>query len=91
MTGQEIAGPLIVAGSFERTTGMTPEDVAARGGWPEVLHPDDRERSMALLAEVAKGSTVVTTWARYPIRSPMLANVWNNTYSESTRACRWLG
>lgn len=54
----DTAVPNIVAGSFERTTGMTPEDVEKRGGWLAVIHPDDRERSLALLGEMAKGRTV---------------------------------
>lgn len=33
--------PSIVAGSFERTTGFTIEQVAEKGGWLNVLHPDD--------------------------------------------------
>jgi two-component system, cell cycle sensor histidine kinase and response regulator CckA len=61
MTGQ-VAVPNIVAGSFERTTGMTAEEVAARGGWAAVIHPDDRERSLALLAEMAKGRSVLNEY-----------------------------
>jgi PAS domain S-box-containing protein len=37
-----IANPTIVAGSFERTTGMTPEQAADRGGWAALIHPEDR-------------------------------------------------
>jgi PAS domain S-box-containing protein len=33
--------PRIVAGSFERVTGYTPEELEVRGGWPEIVHPDD--------------------------------------------------
>lgn len=58
----DTALPNIVAGSFERTTGMTPVDVANRGGWANVIHPDDRERSMALLGEMAKGRTVLNEY-----------------------------
>jgi PAS domain S-box-containing protein len=61
MTGQVVV-PNIVAGSFERTTGMTAEEVAARGGWLAVIHPDDRDRSLALLAEMAKGRTVLNEY-----------------------------
>jgi PAS domain S-box-containing protein len=34
--------PEIVAGSFERTTGYTAEEVEAAGGWLALIHPDDR-------------------------------------------------
>jgi PAS domain S-box-containing protein len=34
----------IVGGSFERTTGYTPDEVQARGGWFQVVHHDDRAR-----------------------------------------------
>lgn len=61
MTGN-LAVPNIVAGSFERTTGMLPEEVAARGGWVAVIHPDDRERSLALLPELAKGRSVLNEY-----------------------------
>ncbi|MEN9579180.1 MAG: hypothetical protein RJA70_2189 [Pseudomonadota bacterium] len=54
--------PEIVAGSFERTTGLTPEQVEARGGWLQVLHPDDRERSIGLVADLAKGRSLVNEY-----------------------------
>jgi PAS domain S-box-containing protein len=41
------SAPRIVAGSFERITGYTPEEVEARGGWPEIMHPDDRAATHA--------------------------------------------
>ncbi len=43
--------PSIVAGSFQRVTSYTPEEVATRGGWLSVVHPEDRESISALLAE----------------------------------------
>jgi two-component system, cell cycle sensor histidine kinase and response regulator CckA len=58
----QVALPTIVAGSFERTTGMTAEEVAARGGWVAIIHPDDRERSLALMGEMAKGRSVLNEY-----------------------------
>lgn len=34
--------PTIIAGSFERVTGHTPESFQASGGWQQIIHPDDR-------------------------------------------------
>ncbi len=61
LSGQ-VALPTIVAGSFERTTGMTIDEVAARGGWAAVVHPEDRDRSLALLGELAKGRSVLNEY-----------------------------
>ncbi len=54
----EVALPEIVAGSFERTTGMTPQEVTDRGGWMAVVHPDDRDRSIGLISELAQARSV---------------------------------
>ncbi|TVQ91663.1 MAG: PAS domain-containing hybrid sensor histidine kinase/response regulator [Deltaproteobacteria bacterium] len=35
--------PSAVAGSFARLTGYEPEEVAALGGWLQIVHPEDRE------------------------------------------------
>jgi PAS domain S-box-containing protein len=51
--------PEIVAGSFERTTGFTAEEVAARGGWVECIHPDDRIRALGLVDTLMRGETLV--------------------------------
>jgi PAS domain S-box-containing protein len=58
----QVPVPSIVAGSFERTTGMTVEEVAARGGWLAVIHPDDRERSQALMKELGRGRSVLNEY-----------------------------
>ncbi|MCC6337892.1 MAG: PAS domain-containing protein [Myxococcales bacterium] len=44
--------PTIVAGSFERVTSYTPEEVGQRGGWFQLVHPDDRK---ALVERAAQG------------------------------------
>ncbi|MEW5742950.1 MAG: PAS domain-containing protein [Myxococcota bacterium] len=44
--------PSIVAGSFERVTTFTPDEVAQRGGWFEIVHPDDRR---ALVERASSG------------------------------------
>lgn len=51
--------PEVVAGSFERTTGYTPEEVAARGGWMECMHPEDRVRAKDLVDALMRGETLV--------------------------------
>jgi len=58
----ELALPEIVAGSFERTTGMTPQEVADRGGWVALIHPDDREHSRAMLPQLMQGHSVVNEY-----------------------------
>lgn len=62
-----VAIPDIVAGSFERTTGMTKEEVAARGGWTAIIHPDDRAQAMSRLPELRAGQSVLN---EYRIVSP---------------------
>ncbi|MEZ4374371.1 MAG: PAS domain-containing protein [Polyangiaceae bacterium] len=42
--------PKILAGSLEQATSYSPEDVAERGGWMSMIHPDD----MPDAAELAK-------------------------------------
>jgi PAS domain S-box-containing protein len=54
--------PVIVAGSFERTTGMSWAEVEARGGWLEVVHPDDRSLLSNGVGELAAGRTVVNEY-----------------------------
>lgn len=56
------AVPDIVAGSFERTTGLTPSEIEARGGWLQVVHPEDRARSMALFPELMKGRSLLNEY-----------------------------
>jgi diguanylate cyclase (GGDEF)-like protein/PAS domain S-box-containing protein len=36
-----------IVGAYERITGFTAEEITARGGWPGVVHPDDREKYLA--------------------------------------------
>lgn len=54
--------PSIVAGSFERTTGFEEEHIAERGGWVEVVHPDDRQRVVQESARFAEGKPVVLSY-----------------------------
>ncbi len=77
----QVALPTIVAGSFERTVGMTAEEVAARGRWVAVMHPDDRERSQGLRF----GSTCRCRTKRWPTpRSPRRAR-----WSAARSMCCW--
>ena len=54
--------PMIVAGSFERTTSYTPEDVESRGGWLELMHPDDRHNVEPLVAALNAGKSFVNEY-----------------------------
>jgi two-component system, cell cycle sensor histidine kinase and response regulator CckA len=36
----------VLAGSFERTTGMVLDEIASRGGWPAVIHHEDRAQAV---------------------------------------------
>lgn len=47
--------PEVVGGSFERTTGYTFEQIAARGGWSAVHHPEERELHAATVADIVAG------------------------------------
>lgn len=47
--------PTVLAGSFERTTGMTIDELRARGGWLAVVHPDDRASLEANFPAVLEG------------------------------------
>ncbi len=49
----------IMMGAFERTTGLTREQVRARGGWLEVIHVDDRETVRSGLGRVWAGQQVM--------------------------------
>ncbi len=54
--------PEIVAGSFERTTGMTPADVKAKGGWWQVIHPDDHAALAAVIPLLEQGRPCVNEY-----------------------------
>jgi PAS domain S-box-containing protein len=54
--------PSIVAGSFERTTGYTPQEVAEVGGWFQVIHPDDRGNLDELFAQTRAGKRLVNEY-----------------------------
>ena len=54
--------PEIVAGSFERTTGYTPEQVEAVGGWIEIIHPDDRGLASEAIPSLFEGRPVISEY-----------------------------
>jgi PAS domain S-box-containing protein len=54
--------PSIVAGSFERTTGYTPDEVAALGGWPKVMHPADHHTVEPLLKVLGEGRPFISEY-----------------------------
>jgi two-component system, cell cycle sensor histidine kinase and response regulator CckA len=54
--------PSVVMGAFERTTKLTLEDIRARGGWHDVIHPDDREALKAVFPRLQAGQRVVTEY-----------------------------
>ena len=57
-----LSPPSIVAGSLERTTGLSPEQVGERGGWLAVIHADDRAAAASILAETEAGRAVVAEY-----------------------------
>jgi two-component system, cell cycle sensor histidine kinase and response regulator CckA len=59
--------PSIVAGSFERATGYTAEQVAKKGGWTSIIHPDDLPTMGPVFSGVAAGRPTV---AEYRIIGP---------------------
>jgi two-component system, cell cycle sensor histidine kinase and response regulator CckA len=54
--------PEIVTGSFERTTGLSPQEVAARGGWLAVVHPDDVAGFPTMTGTAATGKPSVNEY-----------------------------
>jgi len=54
--------PQLVSGAFERTTGYTPDDVEAVGGWLNVVHPADRPKLSAGFPLLQSGENVVTEY-----------------------------
>ncbi|MCG8556214.1 MAG: PAS domain-containing protein [Proteobacteria bacterium] len=61
VTGAPLA-PTIVAGSFSRVTGYTPQQIADRGGWFHIMHPDDRGDYDELFGELKKGIPFVSEY-----------------------------
>jgi len=59
--GQPLA-PSIVAGSFERATGYTTEQVAEQGGWLNIIHPEDLPGLEPVFAGVAQGKPMVAEY-----------------------------
>ena len=54
--------PQIVAGSFERVVGLTIEQLRERGGWLNVIHPEDRHRSQEVLGVLRKGQPLISEY-----------------------------
>lgn len=83
-TDTGVLTPSIVAGSFERVTGYTIEEVAAKGGWTKIMHPDDLAASEGLIEKMGRGVPFVneyritsklgdTRWLRDHVR-PVVAD-----------------
>lgn len=84
-----VRAPSIVAGAFERTTGYTHEEIAERGGWYTIVHPDDLAVLVPAWDQLLDGSTVhgeyriidsagQVRWLRdnaRPLRDPLTAKV----------------
>lgn len=58
-TGRELSIEWIV-GAYNRITGFTPEEIAARGGWLGIVHPDDRGKFIAFQETVFSSPTSET-------------------------------
>ncbi len=54
--------PRIVAGSFERTTGYTSEEVKGAGGWTALILDEDMPQVMQVMEETARGKPIVATY-----------------------------
>jgi PAS domain S-box-containing protein len=54
--------PDIVLGSFERTTGYSPDEIGAIGGWLSLVHPDDLRNFEALIPELSSGRPTVNEY-----------------------------
>ncbi len=51
--------PDVVAGSFQRVTGYGPAEVEARGGWMQVVHPEDRVQLEGMLADGLSSQPII--------------------------------
>ncbi|MFZ5627932.1 MAG: putative bifunctional diguanylate cyclase/phosphodiesterase [Spirochaetota bacterium] len=65
--------PEIFAGSFERTTGYTPEKLRQKGGWLTIVHPDDRPRLERSVPRLLESESAIT---EYRIISAAGRTVW---------------
>lgn len=36
--------PILIGGAFATITGYSPEEYIAQGGWPAIVHPEDRDQ-----------------------------------------------
>ncbi|MCA9585863.1 MAG: PAS domain-containing protein [Myxococcales bacterium] len=54
--------PTRTFGAFERTTGYTPEGVAAQGGWAEIIHPEDRGNIAELMGALDAGRAFINEY-----------------------------
>ncbi len=54
--------PTILAGSLEHATSYTPEDVAERGGWLSIIHPDDVPDATELAAALNAGKPFISEY-----------------------------
>jgi PAS domain S-box-containing protein len=54
--------PEIVGGSFERTTGLTPSEVQAKGGWLSIIHPEDHASMMAIIPTLMEGKPSINEY-----------------------------
>jgi PAS domain S-box-containing protein len=54
--------PDIVLGSFARTTGYSPDEIGAIGGWLSLVHPDDLRNFEALIPELSSGHPTVNEY-----------------------------
>ncbi|MCE9598136.1 MAG: PAS domain S-box protein [Spirochaetia bacterium] len=64
---QTLLEPQIVAGSFERVTGYTLEQIRDLGGWLQIIHEEDRSATMAVVGPIMRGEKITS---EYRIRKP---------------------
>lgn len=54
--------PEVFAGAFRRTTGYEPEEIRTKGGWMNIVHPDDRERLTKLVPRLLEATNLVSEY-----------------------------
>lgn len=65
--------PEVFAGAFRRTTGYEPEEIRTKGGWMNIVHPEDRERLTRLVPRLLEATSLVS---EYRIISASGKTVW---------------
>lgn len=74
--------PEVFAGSFERITGYTLDDLRRRGGWMSIVHPEDRTRLEKQVPRLLEGPGLIS---EYRILSATDKTVWLRDHVKTLR------